>query len=56
MDGSLQKGLGMRDRQIINAYLSGFSDVDNLLGTLCEFIEFVESDLKHAVSLQENWM
>ena len=55
MDSSLQKGLGMRDTQVVNAYLSGFSNLDNLLGTLCEFIEFVESDLKHAISMQEKW-
>ena len=55
MDGSLQKGLGKRDIQAVNIYLSGFSDLDNLLGILCEFIEFVESDLKHTISLQEKW-
>lgn len=55
MDVNLKEDLEEGNRNVLGAYLSEFSDHDNLLGVLCEFIEYVEGYLKHNITIQQEW-
>lgn len=53
MDVDLKEELEESNKMEIGTYLSEFSDHDNLLGVLCEFIEYVEGYLKY--KMQQEW-
>lgn len=36
-------------------FLSSFPDLDNLLGILCEFLNFVDTNLKHTTPNLQEW-
>lgn len=55
MDVNLKQDLEEGNRNALVAYLSEFSDHDNLLGVLCEFIEYVEGYLKYNIAKQQEW-